>query len=88
MLPNGGMKIIIIKLLNKSWFGTVTERDFIEIQIVWNAKEHDWEESVCWVVINVLRSLNIYFPVLEELTGRGLENVAYLNLGFMWPFNY
>jgi hypothetical protein len=71
-----------------SGFGTVRERDFTEIQIVWNSKEHEWAQSVCGVVINVLGSMNICFPVLEKLTGQGLENVAHLTLGFMWPCNY
>jgi hypothetical protein len=39
------------------------------------------------VVINVLGSMNICFPVLERLTAKGFENVAYLNLGFMWLCN-
>jgi hypothetical protein len=56
-----------------SGFGTVTERDFIKIQIVCNSKEHDWSQSVCGVVVNVLRSMNTYFPGLERLTFKEID---------------
>jgi hypothetical protein len=68
-----------------SGFGTVTERDFIETQILWNLKEHDWAQSVCGGVVNVLRSMNSYFPGLERLTGKGLEYAVHMRPGFVWP---
>jgi hypothetical protein len=32
--------------------------------------------------------MNMYFAQLEKLKDKGLENVAHLTLGFMWPCNY
>jgi hypothetical protein len=59
-----------------SGFGIVTERDFVKIQIVWNSKEPDWAESVDGGVVNVLRSMNIFFQNWKGLQAKDLN---------MWP---
>jgi hypothetical protein len=69
-----------------SGFGTVTERDFIEIQIMWNSKERDWAESVCGGYKCFTKYGNL-FPGLERLRGKGLEYVDNLTPGFGWPCN-
>jgi hypothetical protein len=70
-----------------SLFRSFTKRDFIKIQILQNAKEHDCAQSICSVVINVLRSMIIYFPGLEKFRGEGMMYVADLTLRFGWLRN-
>ena len=71
-----------------SRFKTLTKGNFIKIQILKNAKEHDCTQSICRMVINVLQSMIIYFRGLTRLKGKGLEYVAQMTPRFGWPRNY
>jgi hypothetical protein len=48
----------------------------------------DGKISMCRMVINVLRSMIIYFPGAERLTDKGLKYVAQLVLNFECPHKY
>jgi hypothetical protein len=65
-----------------SGFGTVTERDFIIIQIVWNAKERDWAQCVGGGGYKCFTKYEYLFSRTGKLTGKGLQYVAHLTPGF------